>query len=81
MNILKQVESAINTLPNVSNTRFVEADYSMGIYSDGYQADIRMDSVELFQFLGALMQELEYQISVEVYPLGKEELRVFIALH
>lgn len=81
MNTLEQIRTAISTLPNVNNIRFVEADYSMDIYSDGYQVDICINAMELFQFLGTLMQELEYKVSVEVYPLGKEELRVFIALN
>lgn len=81
MNILAEIRSFVASLPNTDNIRFEEADYSMSIYDDGYVVDIQMKAEDLFPILGQFMTKMENKISIEVYPLDGQELRVRIALN
>lgn len=73
--VLVAVKSALDSF-ECNNSRFIEADYDFGIYSDGYQVDVKMDA-KLFQVLGDLVQE--FGVGVETHMLHEGVIRVFVS--
>lgn len=73
--VLTTVKLALDNF-ECNNSGFIEANYDFGIYSDGYQVDIKMNS-KLFQVLSDLVQE--FGVGIETHMLHEGVIRVFVS--